>query len=100
MFLNIIANGGPTIVVRAHCYEIYVSCRKIDFLRQQTTFRVVLLYCFHGDRGHTAGEHVDRHDGQHLPEDRGDEKRMAETSECINIFFCFCRTNAWRMHRS
>jgi len=40
-----------------------------------------LLYSFHGNRGHIAGEHVDRHDGQHLSKDRRDQKRMAETSE-------------------
>lgn len=44
----------------------------------------VLLYSFYGDRGYTAGEHVNRHDGQHLSEDRRDPERVAETSEWIN----------------
>lgn len=34
---------------------------KINF--SQTTFYVVLFYSFYGDCGHTAGEHVNRHDG-------------------------------------
>lgn len=34
----------------------------------------------HGDRGDPAGKHVNCHDGQHLSEDRRDQKRMAETS--------------------
>jgi len=44
-----------------------------------------LFYNFHGDRGHTTGEHVDRHDGQHVPEDRRNPERVAETSERIKI---------------
>lgn len=47
-------------------------------------FCAVLLYSFYGDRGHTAGEHVNRHDGQHLSEDRRDPERVAETSEWFN----------------
>lgn len=47
--------------------------------------RVVLFYSVHGDCSHSAGEHVDRYDGQHLPEDRRDQERVAETSEWTSL---------------
>jgi len=51
-----------------------------------------LLYSFHGNRGHIAGEHVDRHDGQHLSKDRRDQKRMAETSE-LDVYNIYLNIN-------
>lgn len=55
--------------------------RRVLIVFERHYGRVVLFYSFHGDRGHTAREHVDRHDGKHVPEDRRDPKRVAETSE-------------------
>lgn len=81
------------------CYEKYEQSRSILFsapgdasftcaksyllflVSTASTRNVVLFYSFHGDRGHTTGEHVDRDDGKHLPENRRDPKRVAETSK-------------------
>lgn len=66
------------------CVGVWVCVRVFFNSFLHTTFaawNVVLLYSFHGNRGHFAGEHVNRHDGQHLSKDRRDQKRMAETSE-------------------
>jgi hypothetical protein len=41
----------------------------------------VFVCIIHGYCGNFAGEHVDRHDGKHIPENRRDQKRVAKTSE-------------------
>lgn len=47
------------------------------YTTQSAKLFTVAVRGVHDNSGDIAGEHVDRHDGEHVPEDCGDQERVA-----------------------
>ena len=83
MFLMSMTNFGEYYNAFSRTEHEYVAkvCTIIDLLTPFNTVAAVTVRDIHGDSCHIAGQHVDRHDGQHVPENSGDEERMAAPGE-------------------